>query len=82
MSKNIKSLLLHFFSLQYLPIYIKIVLKRTLLGVISATLVFSTAPNIEYQIALNKANNSSYIEKVLSSNDKTKEDKISQIYDI
>lgn len=58
----------------------KIVLKRTLLGVISATLVFSTAPNIEYQIALNKANNSSYIEKVLSSNDKTKEDKISQIF--
>lgn len=58
----------------------KIVLKRTLLGVISATLIFSMVPNIEYQIALNKANNSSYIEEVLSSNDKTKEEKISQIF--
>ena len=58
---------------------IKIALKRTLVGVISAVLIFSMAPNIEYQIALNKANNSSYIEEVLSTN-QTKEEKISQIF--
>lgn len=58
---------------------IKISLKRTLLGIISATLVFSTLPNIEYKIALYEANHSPYIEEVLAT-EQTKEEKIAQIF--
>lgn len=57
----------------------KTTMKKTLLGIISTALVFSTIPNISYQVALQKANDSSYIEEVLST-DQKKEDKIAQIF--
>lgn len=57
----------------------KFSIKRTLLGVISAALVFPSIPNVEYQIALKKANNSTYIEEVLST-DQSREEQIAQIF--
>lgn len=59
---------------------IKIIIKRTLLGVVSAALIFSLLPNVQYQIALQKANNDTYIKDVLSS-DETREEKIAKIFE-
>ena len=58
----------------------KFPIKRTLLGVLCTTLIWSAIPNIEYNIARIQANNNKYITSVLEDTNLSKEQQIAQIY--
>jgi len=58
----------------------KFSLKRTLLGIFSVLLLWSTKPNIEYAITKLEADNNSYIARILNDTSLSREEQISQIY--
>lgn len=59
---------------------IKFAIKRTLIGILCATLVWTSIPNIKYSVERIQADNSQYITNVLEDNSLSKEQQIAQIY--
>ena len=55
-------------------------IKKTLLGILSILILWSTKPNAEYAITRLEADNSSYIANVLRSTSLSRKEKIAQIY--